>query len=53
MRLTVAPWIVGGKDAISLVEGVGFDKMAQGRKFKLLKIYKRDNYVNLKYIRRI
>lgn len=52
MRLTVAPWIVGGKDAISLVEGVGFDKMVQGRKFKLLKVYKRDNYVNLRYIRR-
>jgi 2,5-diamino-6-(ribosylamino)-4(3H)-pyrimidinone 5'-phosphate reductase len=52
MRITVAPWIVGGKDAISLVEGVGFDKMEQGRKFKLLKVYKRDNYVNLRYIRR-
>lgn len=52
MRLTIAPWIVGGKDAISLVEGNGFDKMNQGRKFKLLKVYKRDNYVNLRYIRR-
>lgn len=52
MRITIAPWIVGGKDAISLVEGVGFDKMEQGRKFKLLKVYKRDNYVNLRYTRR-
>ena len=52
MRLTIAPWIIGGKDAISLVEGTGFDKMNQGRKFKLLKVIKRDNYVNLRYIRR-
>jgi len=52
MRITIAPWIVGGKDATSLVEGVGFDKMEQGRKFKLVKVYKRDNYVHLKYIRR-
>lgn len=49
MRLTIAPWIVGGKDAITLVEGVGFEKMKQGRKFKLLKVYKRDNYVILLY----
>ena len=49
MRLTIAPWIVGGKEAITLVEGVGFEKMKQGRKFKLLKVYKRDNYVILKY----
>ena len=52
MRITVAPWIIGGKDATSLVEGEGFDKMEQGRKFKLLKVYKRNNYVNLSYIRR-
>lgn len=53
MRLTIAPWIIGGKEAVSLVEGTGFDKMSQGRNFKLLKVYKRDNYVNLRYIRRI
>ena len=51
MRLAIAPWIVGGKDAITLVEGVGFEKMKQGRKFKLLKVYKRDNYIVLKYRR--
>ena len=52
MRLTISPWIVGGKEAITLVEGVGFEKMKQGRKFKLLKVYKRDNYVVLKYRRK-
>jgi 2,5-diamino-6-(ribosylamino)-4(3H)-pyrimidinone 5'-phosphate reductase len=52
MRLTIAPWIVGGKDAITLVEGAGFEKMKQGRKFKLLKVYKRDNFVVMKYRRK-
>lgn len=52
MRLTISPWIIGGKDATSLVEGEGFEKMTQGRKFKLLKADKRDNYVILRYKRR-
>ncbi len=51
IRLTIAPWIIGGKDAITLVEGIGFEKMKEGRKFKLLKVYKRDNYIVLKYRR--
>jgi len=51
IRLTIAPWIVGGKEATSLVEGKGFDKMNQGRKFKLINVNNRDNYVILKYIR--
>ena len=53
MRVTIAPWIIGGKEAISLVEGVGFEKMNQGRKFKLVDVSRRDNYVILKYKRRI
>lgn len=52
IRLTIAPWIVGGKDATSLVEGKGFDKMKQGRKFNLVKVNNRDNYVILNYVRR-
>jgi len=52
IRLSIAPWIIGGKDAISLVEGTGFDKMHQARKFKLVKVFNRDNYVILKYITR-
>jgi len=51
MRLTIAPWIIGGKDAITLVEGPGFEKMIQGQKFVLLKVKKRDNYVTLRYKR--
>jgi len=49
IRLTIAPWIVGGKDAISLIEGKGFETMVQAPRFKLLEILSRDNYVVLKY----
>ena len=52
IRLSIAPWIIGGKDAISLVEGTGFDKMNQARKFKLVKVFNRDDYVILKYVKR-
>jgi len=51
IRLTVAPWIVGGKEATSLVEGIGFDKMKDAPKFKLLEVKNRNNYVVLRYKR--
>jgi 2,5-diamino-6-(ribosylamino)-4(3H)-pyrimidinone 5'-phosphate reductase len=51
MRLTIAPWIVGGKDAITLVEGIGYDKMVQAPRFNLLEVANRNNYVILKYKR--
>ena len=51
MRLTIAPWIAGGKEAVSLVEGKGFEKMAQAPRFKLLEVKSRDNYVVLRYKR--
>ena len=51
LRLTIAPWIVGGKDAISLVEGYGYEKMVQAPKFNLLEVANRNNYVILKYRR--
>jgi 2,5-diamino-6-(ribosylamino)-4(3H)-pyrimidinone 5'-phosphate reductase len=49
IRLTIAPWIVGGKDAISLVEGDGFSKMIESPRFILSDIDHRNNYVILKY----
>ncbi|TXT57140.1 MAG: 2,5-diamino-6-ribosylamino-4(3H)-pyrimidinone 5'-phosphate reductase [Promethearchaeota archaeon] len=52
LRITIAPWIIGGKDAISLVEGKGFYKMKQGVKFRLIDVKSRDNYVSLRYKRR-
>lgn len=52
IRLTIAPWIVGGKEAISLVEGIGFDKMTEGLRFDLIEINNRNNYVILRYRRK-
>lgn len=52
IRLTIAPWMIGGKNATSLVEGTGFDKMIQGKKFNLQEVNSRDNYVILRYKRR-
>ncbi|MFX1274069.1 MAG: 2,5-diamino-6-(ribosylamino)-4(3H)-pyrimidinone 5'-phosphate reductase [Promethearchaeota archaeon] len=51
IRLTIAPWIVGGRDATSLVEGEGFDKMFQAPRFKLVSIKYRNDYAILKYLR--
>lgn len=51
IRLTIAPWIIGGKDATSLVEGKGFEKMIQAKNFKLEGVDNRNNYVILKYFR--
>ena len=51
IRITVAPLIVGGMGATSLVEGIGFNKMGDAPKFKLLKVSHRNNYVVLKYRR--
>jgi 2,5-diamino-6-(ribosylamino)-4(3H)-pyrimidinone 5'-phosphate reductase len=48
--LTVSPFILGGKDAISLVEGFGFDKIMKSRSFKLKKIDRMRNEVVLYYV---
>ncbi len=52
IRLTIAPWIVGGEDAKSLVEGDGFERMIQAKRFELIDIKNRNDYAILKYIRK-
>jgi len=49
IRLTIAPWMVGGKNATNLIEGTGFETMAEGRRFNLIEVIRRNNYVVLKY----
>jgi 2,5-diamino-6-(ribosylamino)-4(3H)-pyrimidinone 5'-phosphate reductase len=51
IRLTIAPWIVGGKDATSLVEGLGFSSMSEAIRFNLLELRHRNNYIILRYKR--
>lgn len=48
--LTVSPFILGGKDAISLVEGFGFDKIMKSCSFRLKKIDRMRNEVVLYYV---
>ncbi len=52
MRITIAPWIVGGLEAHSLVDGEGFERMNQAPRFNLVDVSHRDNYVNLKYLKK-
>ena len=49
IRILVAPWIVGGKTAISLVEGEGFATMIESPRFNLIDVASRNSYVVLKY----
>ena len=49
IRITIAPWMVGGKDAVSLVEGEGFEKMRESSRYYLSDVNWRDNYVTIKY----
>jgi 2,5-diamino-6-(ribosylamino)-4(3H)-pyrimidinone 5'-phosphate reductase len=49
IRLTIAPWIVGGREAISLVEGEGYTKMSKSPSYNLESISQRKNYITLYY----
>jgi 2,5-diamino-6-(ribosylamino)-4(3H)-pyrimidinone 5'-phosphate reductase len=48
--VTVTPYLVGGKDAITLVEGDGFSDITNSIKLKLQKIMRQDNEIVLRYI---
>jgi 2,5-diamino-6-(ribosylamino)-4(3H)-pyrimidinone 5'-phosphate reductase len=49
--ITIAPIVVGGRNAITLVEGRGYSTISQGIKLKLTKIIqnKKDNEITLYY----
>lgn len=51
LRITVAPWMIGGKKATSLVEGEGFSEMMAAPRFKIVDINHRNDYVILKYLK--
>lgn len=48
--VTITPRLVGGRDAVTLVEGDGFPKIANSLKLKLHKMTKQDDEVVLHYI---
>jgi 2,5-diamino-6-(ribosylamino)-4(3H)-pyrimidinone 5'-phosphate reductase len=47
--VTLTPFIIGGKDATSLVEGAGFNKISQACSLKLKKAYRMKNELVLYY----
>ena len=49
IRIAIAPWMVGGKDAVSLVEGSGYAKMLESPRYYLSDVSSRNNYVTLNY----
>jgi 2,5-diamino-6-(ribosylamino)-4(3H)-pyrimidinone 5'-phosphate reductase len=49
IRITIGPWMVGGKDAVSLVEGEGYAKMYESPKFYLSDVSRNRNYLTLNY----
>lgn len=48
--VTLTPFILGGKDAISLVEGDGFSKISQSCSLKLENVYRLKNELVLRYV---
>ncbi len=49
IRISIAPWMVGGKNAVSLVEGEGYAKMLESPRYCLSNVSSRNNYVTLNY----
>ncbi len=49
VKVAISPRIVGGKDALSLVEGKGFDKISDGVELKLRKHYQLGRDLILEY----
>ncbi len=49
MIITITPFLIGGKDATSLVEGKGFPKISKSKKFKLRKTIRMGNELVLYY----
>ena len=47
--ITVTPFLVGGKDSRSLVEGYGFSKIESAMKLKLRKVSRMKNEIVLFY----
>ena len=47
--ITVTPFLVGGKDSRSLVEGYGFSKIENAMKLKLRKVSRMKNEIVLFY----
>jgi 2,5-diamino-6-(ribosylamino)-4(3H)-pyrimidinone 5'-phosphate reductase len=49
--ITLSPFLIGGNDAISFVEGKGFAKISNSPNLKLKSVKRLKNYVVLNYVK--
>lgn len=49
--ITVTPFLIGGRDAVTFAEGQGFSKVFQSPKLKLKKFYRIKNEIVLHYLK--
>ena len=49
--ITLSPFLIGGTDAISFVEGKGFTKISNSPNLKLKSIKRLKNYLVLNYVK--
>ncbi len=49
--ITISPFIIGGNNAISLVQGKGFDKISESPKLRLKSIKRLKNHLVLSYLK--
>ena len=52
IRLFIAPYLTGGKNATSLIMGEGFPKILSSRKFKMVDLKSRNSNIIVKYSRK-
>lgn len=49
IQITITPYVIGGKNSISIVDGIGFSKISDSSKFKLMKINRLEDELVLQY----
>jgi len=51
MIITLSPYLIGGNDAISLIQGIGFDKISKSPHLRLKSIKRLKNHLVLNYLK--
>ena len=51
MIITISPYLIGGNDAISVIQGIGFDKISKSPHLRLKSIKRLKNHLVLNYLK--
>jgi 2,5-diamino-6-(ribosylamino)-4(3H)-pyrimidinone 5'-phosphate reductase len=51
MIVTVSPYLIGGNNAVSLVQGIGFDKISKSPNLRLKSVKRLKNHLVLNYLK--